>query len=323
MLQNSKNIISKNWDYLLIIFPIWIPLGYFLLITNFPKFENIFFILVMIFLGETHFGSTWWMYFEKKNMEWAYQNKTYSIYYPLCILIFLITLAIVVSLELSLFLILLFNVFHVTKQSSGIIKVYAKDTDERINSEKISNSLYFISTIIIIYGLLKFVLKIKSIEGYSLHINLFAMAYILISNFYFYFILKFKNIRSLTSYMTGILMWMPLLWVDKIYHAFAMGVGMHYVQYLAITLTIYYRKNNIKEMREKISDNKFLYMFIGYLLIYSLIMVALTNMEFSKNLYLFLIPIFFQTLHFYADMFTWKFSNPYIRENVGKFLYRK
>ena len=76
-------------------------------------------------------------------------------------------------------------------------------------------------------------------------------------------------------------------------------------------------------MKEKIADNKFLYMFIGYLLIYSLIMVALTNMEFSKNLYLFLIPIFFQTLHFYTDMFTWKFSNPYIRENVGKFLYRK
>ena len=74
---------------------------------------------------------------------------------------------------------------------------------------------------------------------------------------------------------------------------------------------------------QKIADNKFLYMFIGYLLIYSLIMVALTNMEFSKNLYLFLIPIFFQTLQFYADMFTWKFSNPYIRENVGKFLYRK
>ena len=203
MLRNSKNIISKNWDYLLINFPIWIPLGYFLLITNFPKFENIFFILVMIFLGETHFGSTWWMYFEKKNMEWAYQNKTYSMYYPLCILIFLITLAIVVSLELSLFLILLFNVFHVTKQSSGIIKVYTKDTDERINSEKISNSLYFISTIIIIYGLLKFVLKIKSIEGYSLHINLFAMAYILISNFYFYFILKFKNIRSLNILHDG------------------------------------------------------------------------------------------------------------------------
>ena len=62
----NKSIISSSWDLLLIIFPIWIPAVYFTLIKVFPENENIFFILCMIILGETHFGSTWWMYFEKK-----------------------------------------------------------------------------------------------------------------------------------------------------------------------------------------------------------------------------------------------------------------
>lgn len=323
MSQINKNIISKKWDYLLIIFPIWIPITYFLLINNFPKFENIFFILVMILLGETHFGSTWWMYFEKKNITWAFKNKMYSIYYPLLILIFLFAVAILISLELSLFLILLFNVFHVTRQSSGIIKVYTINQDERLNSNKISLNLYFISTIMIIYGLVKFVLKFDYISEYSSFINIFVLAFTLISIFYFFLILKFKNLRSLVSYITGILIWMPLLWVDKIYHAFAMGVGIHYVQYLAITMTIYFRKEKNKEPKNKLADKKFISIFICYLLIYSIIMVSLTNMEFFKNLYLFLIPIFFQTLHFYTDMFTWRFSNSHIRENIGAYLYNK
>jgi hypothetical protein len=322
MSQNNKIIISKNLDFLLIICPFWIPLTYFLSIKNFMQYENIFFILVMILLGETHFGSTWWMYFEKKNIQWALKNKIYSIYYPVLILFFLLLVGLVVSLEASLFLILLFNVFHVTRQSSGIIKVYVNNDQERLKINTINNFLYFISFVIITYGLAKFVFRIDRLNQYSSIINTSIISYIVLSILYFCLILKFKNIKSIFSYFTGILIWMPLIWVDKIYHAFAMGVGMHYVQYLAITLSIYQRKKLINPDKKKSNKNKFYIIFFLYLFIYSIIMVALTNIDFFKNNFLFLIPIFFQTLHFYADMFTWRFSNEHIRENIGYFLYQ-
>ena len=37
--------------------------------------------------------------------------------------------------------------------------------------------------------------------------------------------------------------------------------------------------------------------------------------------YLFFLPFIMHNLHFYADMFMWRFSNPHIRENVGKYLF--
>jgi hypothetical protein len=271
----------------------------------------------MIILGETHFGSTWWMYFEKKNIKWALNNKIYSIYYPMLILFFLTTVAITISLNASLFIILLFNFFHVTRQSAGIIKIYLENEEERVRAILINNFLYLISLALVFFGLLKFVFKIDAIKEYNEIVNILSILFLGLSILYFWFFLRFKNLKAILCYITGVLIWMPLIWVDKIYHAFAMGVGMHYIQYLAITIAIYARKNE-----EKLDNKiKFIILFFIYLLTYSLIMVGLSNLDFFKTYYLFLIPIFFQTLHFYADMFTWKFSNFYIRENVAKYMY--
>ena len=207
----NKSIISNTWDFLLIIFPIWISAVYFALIKIFPENENIFFILFLIILGETHFGSTWLMYFEKKNIKWALNNKIYSIYYPILILFYLTTVAITISLNASLFIILLFNFFHVTRQSSGIIKIYLENEEERVRAILINNFLYLISLALVFFGLLKFVFKTDAIKEYNEIVNILSILFLGLSILYFWFFLRFKNLKAILCYITGVLIWMPLI----------------------------------------------------------------------------------------------------------------
>ena len=117
-----------------------------------------------------------------------------------------------------------------------------------------------------------------------------------------------------------------ILFANTIQDAFAMGVGMHYSQYLALVIPINLRRLNQGDSDSKIQlvSNKIIkYYFliiILYLLFYSGIMVSLT---FSKGYinYYYLIPVFFQLAHFYVDGFIWRFSNVHIRNNVGKYMF--
>ena len=48
------------------------------------------------------------------------------------------------------------------------------------------------------------------------------------------------------------------------------------------------------------------------LLIYSILMLSLSNFNIqykNENIGIYIIPIFFQLMHFYLDTFLWKFSN--------------
>ena len=313
-------VINKKLGFLLIIFPIWVPILYFGLLNIFPDYDKIIFLLYMIILGETHFGTTWWMYFDKRNQNWLLNNKLYSIYYPLIILIFLFFMAYLISLELALFVILLFNFFHVTRQSIGISKIYFDKSISQNNKNLIINLTYVYSTAIILVGIFRFVLKNEYFTNQILNTNLIFWSLFFVTILFIYFFKKITDLKTIFSFSTGILIWYPLLFTTEIYHAFAMGVGMHYMQYLAITYPIYFRKNK----NENISNNiNFLIKFTSYLILYSVIMVFLSNSDIGKKYSLYLVPIFFQTLHFYADMFTWRFSIEHVRNNVAKFMFSR
>ena len=120
-------------------------------------------------------------------------------------------------------------------------------------------------------------------------------------------------------------MFSPFLFTDKMIHAFGMGVGMHYCQYVLFSYTIISRRKTIY----KIFNNKYFLQLILILILftYSLLMVFFANIDksFSINTfsYLIIIPIIFQTLHFYADMFLWKFSFDHQKNNFLKYLFIK
>ncbi|MDA0990555.1 MAG: hypothetical protein O3A51_07375, partial [Verrucomicrobia bacterium] len=63
-----------------------------------------------------------------------------------------------------------------------------------------------------------------------------------------------------------------------------------------------------------------------YLFVYSAVMLLMrqgtgklgyNTFEYSG---LILIPVIFQTLHYYAEMFIWRFSNTHIRQEIGMYL---
>ena len=49
-------------------------------------------------------------------------------------------------------------------------------------------------------------------------------------------------------------------------------------------------------------------------------LAAIGSYDYSLS-QLIVIPLVFQNLHYYSEMFTWKFSDPHIRENVGRYVF--
>ena len=146
-----------------------------------------------------------------------------------------------------------------------------------------------------------------------------------------------NNLNFTFSIITGSLLYAPFLINDiNAIHAGAIGIGMHYIQYITFQAIIYSRKNKENSSNENLDfidklGNKLAYFSI-YLIIYVFIMGSLLYLgrdltqtedgffDSSFN-YLFFLPFIMHNLHFYSDMFIWRFSNKHIRENIGKYLF--
>jgi len=321
---DGKSLVGGDvYDLLLICIPLFVPISYYTLTIYFPSHNSILFFIYLFILGETHFGATWLFFLYPNNRAWVMKNKYYSIYIPVIVIAALIIVAIR-SLDFVLLVILIYNVFHVTRQSTGVIKIYA-DRNSNIKTELIY--IYISNFLCIAVGLFRFIIPINIVNE-----NLFIISCIIILVSCTYFISMLlrpranKSIYFIASTFTGIFLFSPLLFANTIQDAFAMGVGMHYSQYLAIVIPINLRRlsqrdrgNNIKWINIK-KNNYMLILILLYLLLYSGIMVSLT---FSKGYlnYYYLIPVFLQLAHFYLDSFIWRFSNDHIKNNVGKYLF--
>ncbi len=322
LLINNRLVVSRFYDLLFICMPLWVPISYFCLTSYFPTHNLLIFFLYLFILGETHFGATWLFFLYPNNRAWVCENKYFSIFIPLLIITTLIILAIK-SIELMLLIILIYNFFHVTRQSIGIIKIYAF----KINNKKLKIIyIYIINILCAAVGIFRFIIPINIVNE-----NLFILSIVivLLSFSYFIFLLiqphSKMSVYFITSVLTGILLYSPFLFARTIQDAFAMGVGMHYSQYLALVIPINLRRLKQKDgtNQTKIAPykrNSFLLRIFLYLLFYSGIMVSLT---FSKVYidYYYLIPLFFQTTHFYLEGFIWRFSNNHIKNNMGKFMF--
>ena len=321
---NDKRLVGGPvYDLLLICIPLFVPISYYTLTIYFPSYNSLLFFIYLFILGETHFGATWLFFLYPNNRAWVMKNKYYSIYIPVIVIAALIILAIR-SIEFVLLLILIYNFFHVTRQSTGVIKLYA-DRNSNIKIELIY--IYISNILCVAVGLFRFIIPINIVNENLFIISCFI---ILVSCTYFIlFLLRPRvniNIYFIASVLTGIFLYSPLLFANTIQDAFAMGVGMHYSQYLALVIPINIRRLSQGDRANKIQllgNKKIKYLFliiILYLLFYSGIMVSLT---FSKVYldYYYLIPVFFQLAHFYLESFIWRFSNDHIRNNVGKYMF--
>lgn len=312
------NIISKNVDFFFIKFPIIFPLIYWFGINFLPDYENYIIILTIFLLAEPHFGATWPFMLYENNKKLIFKEKNLFFYLPVLIVLFSIIGFFYFKKEFLL-LFFLANIFHVTRQSVGISKLYVPNFNEKKFQE---NLIYFFNILLFFVGFFRFYIPlIHSNDVFYLNIFLFIILFI-ICVIYIY---RFKLGENIYILITGLLIFFPIAFVDKPVHAILMGVTMHYSQYLILTYVINHRRNisTTKKSFPTVFTPVKKFFFIIFL--YSLFMSIMSLTSKSSFLFLqqlVLIPIIFQNLHFYFDGLLWRFSKTENRINTLSFLYK-
>jgi len=316
-IKKQTQIFNKNFDLIFIKFPIIFPIIYGLFLFTLPNYENILIFVALMLFAEPHFGATWPFFLNKENIEEIKNKKIRYIYIPILI----VFLSIAGFFYANAFFLLIFfavNIFHVTRQSYGICKLYKNNEEELIYQEKI---IYFFNTIFFIIGILRFYLPVIGQES-ILVMNIIILI-LLFLVFLIYFI-KFKNIENFLTLITGSIIFFPICFVDKPIHGIVMGVLMHYTQYLSLTYKVYNGRNSTQlEKNNKIFNMKNLY-FLIIIFFYGFIMAIFSSYSNSVDLAfksLIVIPLIGQFLHFYLDAFLWRFSEKHNREKTLKYLY--
>ena len=118
------------------------------------------------------------------------------------------------------------------------------------------------------------------------------------------------------------------MFFDDLAVATAVGVGMHWCQYIAIIWSIYSRKNSYKQNSEKVDQN-FRFKPIVFVFAYAFIMASMALLGMPKLVdgatqysLIYLIPLVFQLYHFYIDGFIWKFSDPHIKKSILPYIFK-
>jgi hypothetical protein len=293
-------------------FPFIFPLIYILILYLFPSFETHLIFITILILAETHFGATWPFFLNKINFPYIKEKKINLIFIPIILTLFCFA---GFFLFKNLFLLIFFaaNVYHVTRQSYGVMNLYTTDFSEKKN---FANIIYFFNFLFFVIAFFRFYFPI--IQNDHLLILNFVIILTLILVLIFE-LNKFGFSENFLTLITGVLIFYPVCFVSNPVHAIIMGVTMHYSQYLYLTNKVITKRTS-ETNNEKTSH---LYRFWFIIIIYSIFMSIISifgknDSEFLKNLIF--IPITGQMLHFYLDSQLWKFSESHNRENILKYL---
>ena len=301
-----------NKEVMLVKFPIIFPLIYIFILYTFPSFETQLVFITILLLAETHFGATWPFFLNKVNLNYISQNKLSLVFIPLILTVF----CVVGFFYFKNFFLLIFfaaNVYHVTRQSFGIMNLYTKNIEEK---KYYSNTIYIFNFIFFLIAFFRFYIPIIE-NNHLLLLNLLIVILMLIS--ITPQIKKFGYSENTLTLITGVLIFYPVCFVSNPVHAIIMGVTMHYSQYLFLTSKVMNKRSKEDTAHKKNYLTSF-WVVVG---VYAIIMSVLSifgknDSEFLKNLIF--IPITGQMLHFYLDSQLWKFSVEHNRNNILRHL---
>ena len=299
-----------NLEFNLVKFPILFPILYGLVLYFFPNYESFLIFFTILILAETHFGATWPFFLNEVNSNFIKENRVSLISFPLIIVIFSL---IGFFYFKATFLLIFFaaNMYHVTRQSFGVCKLYTKNKVE-IKFQEIF--IYILNFMFFFIGFLRFYLPIIN-EQHLVMLNIITLILILIILIIYFF--KFNLSDSFFTFLTGLIIFYPICFVANPVHAIIMGVTMHYTQYLYLTHKVFKGREAKNDKKNK------KYSYLITIFFYSLFMSILSLAGKNTNeilSYLVIIPIIGQMLHFYLDSQLWKFSNVHNRENVLKYI---
>jgi len=313
------NIINKKIDFWFIKFPIIFPIIYFSILYFFPNSESYLIVLTILLLAEPHFAATWPIFINKKNTQYIQKNKFSLIYGNLFIFIFCI-LGFIFFRNTFLLIFYFFNVFHVTKQSIGVLRLYE---NKEIGLNFKIHSIYIFNALFFLIGFFKFYTNTID-EITMVYVNYVVYLSLILTIILFYF--KYRDLRKIFLMISGIIIFLPICFIENPVHGILMGVTIHYSQYLIITAKVKIGREGFKieslfELTKKLSKSNFL----KFILIYSLLMTFFSistkifiNESFLKNLLI--IPITFQMLHFYIDSYIWRFRDAHNRKEVFRYI---
>lgn len=292
-------------------FPIIFPLIYFSVLSIIPQYETQLILITLLLLAETHFAATWPFFLAKSSIDYIRNDKIKLIIFPSIIVLFSL-FGFIFAKTFFLMIFFLANVYHVTRQSYGVCKLYCKDNFENRFQETF---IYLINSLFFLVGFFRFYIPIIGNE------NLFLLNIIVLSIMLLILVvykIKFGFSEDYLIFITGLIIFYPVCFVSNPVHAIIMGVTMHYSQYLYLTHYVVKERAKDQNIKKNILSN-----FLFIVIVYSIAMTSLSL--FGKNDSSFLnkliiIPIIGQMLHFYLDSQLWKFSLEHNRENVLKYL---
>ncbi len=310
-------VISKNIDFFFIKFPFIFPIIYFLILNIFPEYEKSLIILTIFLLAEPHFSATWPLFLHTKNKEHIKKNYIDFVVAPFILILFCL-FGFFFFKNFFLLTFYMYNIYHVTRQSYGIMNLYMPDKQKVATYSYI---LYFFNIIFFLVGVFRFYFDVNFINNNIFLLNLIIL--LIYCVIIIFLSLRFGLKEDIFILTTGIFIFYPICFVSNPVHSILMGVTMHYTQYIACTFKVYFKRENYFELyklRLKDFINSY---FFKLAIVYSSIMTIASYFGGSESEYLkdlIIIAITFQMLHFYLDSRLWKFSEKHNRDNVLKHL---
>ena len=349
--SSAGNFVVNFWyDSVFFIFPFWFSVLYYLALHLFQQFEGLLFLLTYICLAETHFASTWFMFFDSKLR--IYFSKRWIIFYlvPALIMIYSILSVSIIPIGPLIGMAMIFSAIHVTGQSFGFVNLYRNlsNVTNKNRRQFDRNLIYAGAAFFLGIGFYRLFLNNEffkltispfPIELFSV-VRFLALFWIVGSGMVAIFSLKAiirdekRNPEASVWYWIVLLysaaLYSPYCFVTRPEHAVAMGVGIHFIQYLGITWHL--NKNKSKRGNEIISAEPIYNWifsaplnFIVVVLLYAFLMALirqgeLTNFNLELNNRLYALVIGLQMVHYHVDSFIWRFSVPEVRNQIVPYL---
>ncbi|HYY72280.1 MAG TPA: hypothetical protein VE778_01680 [Candidatus Bathyarchaeia archaeon] len=292
------------------------------------------FIAATYLIAIPHYLSSFSFYLGDENLAYYRTRRIAFFVGPVLILIGVMALRLTkmdAAVQSALYV---WNVFHVSMQSAGILALY-----RRLHGGSPSESRFARAALLGVNGTLAFLHIDRFPPIYQnllrIHFPVLAIpaAFLCVAVFGLVFYLdklrrRAKPIRApeLTFLVSSLLLFYPYLWVRDLNLAtFGMLMG-HFLQYLGIVCLLNRRKYSAMEG----SEHQKLLSSISTktpLLLLALVSAGLVFFVAQKSSALLGVPMSYVILwnslaliHFYLDGLVWAFKNPFVRKSIGPYL---
>ena len=257
-------------------------------------------LIVMFLLAEPHFAMTIPLLFAyRKNFL---SKPVLFLFVP--IMIILLSSLLFFQLPNFFFLIFLIaNVFHVNRQSVGFLKLQAKYFDPIAQIyEALLHTLTFSCLVVAFY--LKSHDLIIAVIIFGINLSIMIWVTKVYSG-------SFPSLKQLLVISQGFLIFLPIAIFEDILLAFAVGISIHYIQYLAISWSVL----------NKGFGFSFAPVFLIIIFYSTASTGALSGFLTTETISLIVfVPTLLQLLHFYYDGLIWRRSDELVASAMKKAL---